>query len=82
MTLEEKIMNMVNQVDGDVGIYIKSLNEEEEIVINGDKQFITASVFKIFLAVKFLQQVDNGMHKLDTIHTIKESDKIFSNAAL
>ena len=82
MTLEEKIMNMVNQVDGDVGIYIKSLNEEEEIVINGDKQFITASVFKIFLAVKFLQQVDNGMHKLDTIHTIKESDKILGSGIL
>ena len=48
MELKEKITNMVNQVDGDVGIYIKSVNEEEEIVINGDKQFITASVFKIF----------------------------------
>ena len=32
MELKEKITNMVNQVDGDVGIYIKSVNEEEEIV--------------------------------------------------
>ena len=33
MKLEDEITNMVNQVDGDVGIYIKSLNEEKKIVI-------------------------------------------------
>ena len=82
MEIEDEITNMINQVDGDVGIYIKSLNEKEEIVINGDKQFITASVFKIFLAVKFLQQVDNGIHKLDTSYTIKESDKILGSGIL
>jgi beta-lactamase class A len=54
---------------GDVGIYLKHLPSGNEIAINADTIFPTASTIKVPLAVRIAELVDEDMLHYDSLHT-------------
>lgn len=66
------IGNLINatasQITGDVSIYYKNLITGESVIIDADKQYYMASLYKVILTIYILDQIKNGTIQLtDTI---------------
>ncbi len=59
-TLEQNLNNMVTPFRGDVGVYAKNLKTGEEISINADVLFPTASMVKVPILLTLFQKIQNG----------------------
>ena len=59
-TLEQNLNNLVTPFRGDVGIYAKNLKTGEEIAINADVLFPTASTVKVPILLTLFQKIQNG----------------------
>ncbi len=80
--LKTSLERTAHSVSADWGIYIKSLDTGEEIVINADQVMDTMSVIKIPLMVDAYRQVDAG--KLNTADRIvlSTADKRFGTGVI
>ena len=56
-TLEQNLNNLVTPFRGDVGIYAKNLKTGEEIAINADVLFPTASTVKVPILLTLFQKI-------------------------
>jgi len=59
-TLEAQLTSMIEAFEGDVGIYVKDLQTGEEIAINADSLYPTASMIKVPIMVKIFDRIDKG----------------------
>src|SRR5258708_31482568 len=53
-----------NLVQGDISIYYKNLTTGESVIIDGDKEYYMASLYKVILTIFILDQIKNGHLKL------------------
>jgi beta-lactamase class A len=72
--LQSSIERITASVNATWGIYVKSLETNEEIAINADRQMETMSTIKIPLMIEVLEQVKAGKFKLTDKYTFDSAD--------
>src|SRR6476660_7067395 len=72
--LQASIERTTRSVNATWGIYVKSLETDEEIAIDADRQMETMSTIKIPLMVEVLEQVKAGKFKLADKYTFVQAD--------
>lgn len=78
----QQIAEVVKSFNGVVGIGFKNLSNGEEFYINGDKRFLTASVFKVFVLIELYNQAIKSKINLSDRYTLKNSDKSLGSGVL
>ena len=72
--LQASVERTTKSVNATWGIFVKSLETNEEIAIGSDQQMETMSTIKIPLMVEVLQQVKAGRFKLTDKYTFAQTD--------
>lgn len=54
------------KVDGDVSIYYKDLTTNDTVIIDGDRQYYMASLYKVILTIYILDQIKQGNITMET----------------
>ena len=64
-----QIGNIINEyskkIDGDISIYYKNLTTDESVVVDPDKKYYMASLYKVILTLFLLDEVAKGNTTLD-----------------
>ena len=74
--LEKEILTLAETYSGRIGVYAKNLKTNEEIKINADSLFPTASVIKLPILVTLFQKAKDGFINLDREILIPSQDKV------
>lgn len=74
--LQEKMGQIDEETPGNLGVYIKNLENGQIVNYNADRLWYLASTVKIPLAIAILQKVEKGELSLDDELTLDESDKV------
>ncbi|REL39175.1 serine hydrolase [Rhodohalobacter sp. SW132] len=74
--LQEKLQQIDDEFSGDVGVYIKNLEDGQIVNHNGDQRWYLASTTKIPVAIAILKKVEDGELSLDDELTLQDSDKV------
>lgn len=74
--LKEKIESYINTVDATFGISIKHLGTQEEVHIQGDCYFQTASVVKVPILVTLFEEVYKGNIDITERVPLKREDRV------
>jgi beta-lactamase class A len=72
-SLESKIKKRVEGFRGDVGIFVKNLKTGEEVAINADSLFPTASMIKVPITIGIFNKIEKGELKYDSVLTYRDS---------
>lgn len=80
--INKKIRDLINGFPAVVGIGFKDLKSNDELYINGDRKFLTASVFKIFVLIEFYNQVIKGLLNPEERVVITNKDKVLGSGIL
>lgn len=72
-SLESKIKNRVEGFRGDVGVFVKNLKTGEEVAINADSLFPTASMIKIPITIGIFDKIEKGELAYDSVLTYRDS---------
>lgn len=72
-SLESKIKKRVEGFRGDVGIFVKNLRTGEEVAINADSLFPTASMIKVPITIGIFDKIEKGELKHDSVLTYRDS---------
>lgn len=72
-SLESKIKNRVEGFRGDVGVFVKNLKTGEEVAINADSLFPTASMIKIPITIGIFDKIEKGELTYDSVLTYRDS---------
>lgn len=67
--LSAKLNDLVENFQGDVGIYVRYLKSDETIEINADSLFPTASMIKVPIMIKIFDMIENGELAYDSTLT-------------
>lgn len=76
------IQEAIAGFDGIVGLAARNLDTGEEVVVNGDMRFPTASAIKTAVMIEAWHQASNGTLPIDTVVTLRESDKVGGSGVL
>lgn len=60
------VYSHAKNIDGDISIYYKNLVTNESIIVDGEKQYYMASLYKVILAIYLLEEIRRGTVTLDT----------------
>ena len=82
MSLKAEIRQIAQDAPAVFGIAIKYLESGEEILLNADRTYQLASVFKIPVLVTAMQAVDAGHLNLDTRIELKDAHKTMPSGIL
>lgn len=74
--LQDKIKQIDDEFSGDIGVYIKNLEDGQIVNHNGDQRWYLASTTKIPVAIAILKKVEDGELSLDDELTLQDSDKV------
>lgn len=65
-----QIADIINEyakkIDGDLSIFYKNLTTDESVVVEGDKKYYMASLYKVILGLFLLGEVEKGNIALDS----------------
>ena len=64
--MENQLSEMIESFKGDVGVYFKHLPSGEEIAINADSLFPTASMIKVPILLSLFERIENSELDYDT----------------
>lgn len=78
----DAIQNAIASFDGVVGLAARNLDTGEEIAINADARFPTASAIKTAVMLEAFHQAADGTLSLDQRLTLRESDKVGGSGVL
>jgi beta-lactamase class A len=78
----DEIHTAIRGFDGVVGLAARNLDTGEEIVVNGDMRFPTASAIKTGVMLEAWHQVVEGKLSMDTAWTLKDADKVGGSGVL
>ncbi|NWJ52491.1 MAG: class A beta-lactamase, subclass A2 [Bacteroidetes bacterium] len=73
-SLRQSINQIINTIDGKVGVAVMNIEKKDTLSINGHSHFPMQSVFKFPLAMAVFQQVDQGQFSLDQKIHIEKKD--------
>ena len=73
-SLRTKIEKIAERANGNIGTAIIGLENNDTLVVNGDKRFPMQSVYKFPLALAVLDQVDKGVLSLNQKIFVKKSE--------
>lgn len=73
--LKAKIQKLIENFQGEIGIYVCDLKSRKEVAICADSIFPTASVIKIPILVGIFDQINKGNLQLNQHYTYRESQK-------
>lgn len=73
-SLQQKMEEIINNKNADVGVSVLFLEDHRSISVNGDKHYPMQSVYKFHLALAVLDQVDRGKLSLQQKILVKKSD--------
>ncbi len=65
--LEHQIQEKIDQFNGDAGVYLLHLERKDEIAINADMIFPTASMIKVPILVKVYDRIEKQELALDSV---------------
>ena len=71
--LQKEIETLIAGYGGDVGVYVKNLNNGRTVAINADSVFPTASIVKIPILVGVMDKIARGHLKYNTEVVYKDS---------
>jgi beta-lactamase class A len=77
-----EIEAIVRAFKGEMGVAAKNLRTGEEIAINADTRFPTASTIKTAVMVEVYQQIADGKLTLDTAIPLREAEKVGGSGVL
>jgi beta-lactamase class A len=80
--LFNNIKDIVNSLDGKIGIYFMDLNTGEEFNINGNEKFVAASIIKLPVMVEFFNRLKLGELSREDKVKVRHEDKLPSSGAL
>jgi beta-lactamase class A len=80
--LEEYVQKEVRELEGILGLAIKHLETEDQVLFNADNIFPTASVFKIPVLIELYKQVGEEKLGLDDLIRITSYSKISGSGVL
>lgn len=80
--LMETIENAIASFDGSVGLSALNLETGEEILVNGDLRFPTASTIKTAVMLEAWHQTAEGVLSMDTLVTLRDADKVGGSGVL
>jgi peptidyl-prolyl cis-trans isomerase A (cyclophilin A) len=80
--LRRALERIVNGVQAEWGVYVKSLDSGEEVAIHADRVMDTMSVIKVPLLVEAFRQIEAGQWKLTDRVDLLRSDKRFGTGVL
>jgi len=78
----DAIQSAIRDFDGTVGLAARNLVTGEEIVVNGDMRFPTASAIKTAVMLEAWHQAAEGATSMDEALTLRESDKVGGSGVL
>jgi beta-lactamase class A len=82
--LQSKVMSIVKDFDGEVGVYVKDLDTGMSYSMNSDTYWYLASNVKLFILIEILRKIEKGemnytdpiqIHKFKNIIIVTEVDK-------
>ena len=76
------IHDTINAFDGIVGLAARNLDTGEEIAVNADLSFPTASVIKTAVMVEAWHQASEGALSMDATITLRDADKVGGSGVL
>lgn len=71
--LQSLLTSVLNEFQGDVGVYVKHLKTGRVASINADTLFPTASMIKIPITIGMFNKMEKGELNYDTVLTYKDS---------
>ena len=72
----KKITDLIDEDEGtDYSIYVNTLDGKQPYIYN-DKQFRSASMIKVFILAKAMEEIHNGKLDEEKILTLREEDKV------
>ncbi|PHZ86385.1 class A beta-lactamase [Paremcibacter congregatus] len=74
--LLQEIRRIAERNRGNVGVAVRHLETGKLLSFNGDAQFLMASTYKIPIAVRILQLVDQGKLSLDDLIEIRKDEYV------
>ena len=80
--MEEKIINKLESISGDVSFYYKNLVTGDIIKYNEEKNMLAASLIKLPILVECFKQIKDGSINKNEVFITKEEDKVPSCGAL
>ena len=82
MSLLNQLQEICDQFNGRIGLAIHNLQNDEQVAINGDEVFPTASVIKLPVLITLMQQVEAGQYRLDDPLMRRRADQISGSGIL
>ena len=80
--LQEQIENAIAAADAHVGVAMRHLERDEELMVNADDSFPMASVLKIPVLVEAFRQLDAGRFTLDDRWELTVAEKNLGSGVL
>lgn len=71
-----RIAERIRTFDGVLGVAARNLDTGEELALNADTRFPTASLIKVAVMVEAYHQIAEGKFRRDTTVTLTEADKV------
>jgi beta-lactamase class A len=73
MKMERELQAIVNEFNGDVGIYVEHLPSGRHIAIHADSVFPTASMVKVPIMTRIFERMELGELHYDSLHVYQDS---------
>lgn len=77
--IKNLLISEVSSLDGDVALYVKFLNTNQEVAINETSQFWAASLVKVFIASYFYDQVNQNKIDPNIWITVKKENNVLGS---
>lgn len=72
--LRAAVAEIVENVDGEMGVAIKHLESGQVVEVNGSQRFPMASTFKVAVLLELFNQIDRGEHRLEEMVFLEADD--------
>ncbi|MBI6115777.1 serine hydrolase [Salegentibacter maritimus] len=81
LKLQKKLETLIENFNGDAGVYVKNLKTGKEVGINADTIFPTASIVKVPILIKIFDKIEKGdLHYNDSL--VYSKDRIYGGSGL
>ena len=75
VNLEERIGTLIRSFPGEMGVAVRDLGTGNEISVNGDRRFPTASLIKLAVMIETYHQIAEGKLTREKVIVLADTDK-------
>ncbi|GAA4323415.1 hypothetical protein GCM10023144_04240 [Pigmentiphaga soli] len=80
--LEERIAQIDRDSPGQIGVYVKRLEDGKRMAYQSGRMWYLGSSEKVPIALAVLQEVEDGRHRLDEKATLQDGDRVDGSGKL